>query len=234
MSALDYFKEVYGEIPKWVQAMYDYNPEMLDHYTSLRAEAFKTDVLTDKEKDILVAAVNAGRLYDRTMVGHTNAGTIKGATFEELIEYFLVAYLYGGFKSLEISLKAIAANLEMTDGIKVNIKHTYQSAEEILEDLIEWTPEKDHSFINKVLNALKNDEVVRDILLEAGHVSQERKYLTLVGMYITELRGKDAEQVMIEARNHGVTEAELADLGYIIILTAGIPTWFEISDHFKN
>ena len=31
-----------------------------------------------------------------------------------------------------------------------------------------------------------------------------------------------------KGKEAGVSEADLADLGYICILTAGIPTWFEL------
>ncbi|UUX35092.1 carboxymuconolactone decarboxylase family protein [Fundicoccus culcitae] len=234
MSAIDYFKEVYGQVPNWVQVMHDYNPKMLEYYTQFRSEAFKTDVLTDVEKDVLIAAVNAGKLYDRTMVAHTEAGTIKGLTFEELVEYFLVSYVYGGFKSLEISLKAIAAHLQLADGIKFEIKPTYQSVEEILEEIIKQTPTKNHSFLQKVLNGLNEGELVRDLIFEKGFVTKEKKYVAYVGMYITEMRGKDAEQAIVEAKANGVTDAELVDLGFVIIFTAGIPTWFELSDHLDT
>lgn len=233
MSAIEYFREVYGEVPNWVQVMYDYNPDMLEYYTQFRNVAFKDDVLTAAEKDILIAAMNAGKLYERTMIAHTEAGTRKGATFEEFVEYFLVAYVYGGYKSLEISLKALAANLKLSDDIDLEIKSSYTSAQEILEELIRQTPGKDHSFINKVLDGMRDKTLVRDIIFSDGHVSKARKYLAHVGMYTTEMRGKDAEQAIIEAREHGVTDAELADMGYIIIFTAGIPTWFELSDHLE-
>ena len=36
---------------------------------------------------------------------------------------------------------------------------------------------------------------------------------------------------MEQARTYGVSEAELAEVGYLCILTAGIPSWFELSDH---
>ena len=35
---------------------------------------------------------------------------------------------------------------------------------------------------------------------------------------------------MEAARANGVSEAQLADVGFICLLTAGIPAWFEASD----
>ena len=35
---------------------------------------------------------------------------------------------------------------------------------------------------------------------------------------------------MQKAREKGEQKGELADVGYVCILTAGIPAWFEISD----
>ncbi|WP_342599191.1 hypothetical protein MHB48_17685 [Psychrobacillus sp. FSL H8-0483] len=47
------------------------------------------------------------------------------------------------------------------------------------------------------------------------------------------MRGADAVSWIEKARAVGATEADLADVGYICILTAGIPSWFEISDSLK-
>ena len=37
MNGLAYFKEVYDEVPGWVQKMHDYNPAILDHYTGIHS-----------------------------------------------------------------------------------------------------------------------------------------------------------------------------------------------------
>lgn len=232
-EALEYFKKVYQEVPAWVQIMHDYNPKMLEYYTNIRSEAFKTAVLSDKEKDELIAAFNAGRLYDRSMVYHTQAALNKGSKLEDLIEYFLVAYLYKGTAALEMSLKAIAQYINDKEGINLEAASNYNSLEKIIEQIRNWTQNMELPIMENLLKNSDDPEKIRSIILSDGAVTKSRKHLALVGMYITELDGKGAGPFIEEARSNGVTEEELADLGYVIILTAGIPSWFEISDHLQ-
>jgi alkylhydroperoxidase/carboxymuconolactone decarboxylase family protein YurZ len=112
-KGLDYFKEVYDTVPGWVQKMHDYNPAMLEYYTDIRGEAFCDAVLSRKEKDVLIASMNAARLYPRSMVYHTKGAIDNGITISELVEYFLVAYLYNGTKSLKTSLEALSYALQL-------------------------------------------------------------------------------------------------------------------------
>lgn len=227
-EALEYFKKVYKDVPAWVQIMHDYNPNMLEYYTNIRSEAFKTAVLSDVEKDELIAAFNAGRLYDRSMVYHTQAALNKGSKLEDLVEYFLVAYVYKGQAALEHSLKAVAQYINDKEGDNKQPKAAYASLEEIIQELKEWTGAP---ILDKVLAHIDDP---KEVIMSAGSVSESRKYLAMVGMYITELDGPGAAPHVENARAHGVTEEELADLGYVIILTAGIPSWFELSDHLNK
>lgn len=224
-EALEYFKKVYKDVPAWVQIMHDYNPNMLEYYTNIRSEAFKSAVLSDVEKDELIAAFNAGRLYDRSMVYHTQAALNKGSKLEDLVEYFLVAYVYKGQAALEHALKAVAQYINDKEDDNKQPKTAYASLEEIIEQLKEWTGAP---ILDKVLAHIDDP---KEVIMSAGSVSESRKYLAMVGMYITELDGLGAAPHITNARTHGVTEEELADLGSIIILTAGIPSWFELSDH---
>ncbi len=227
-EALEYFRKVYKDVPAWVQIMHDYNPKMLEYYTNIRSEAFKSDVLSDIEKDELIAAFNAGRLYDRSMVYHTQAALNKGSKLEDLVEYFLVAYVYKGKEALEHSLLAVAQYINDKDGKNLEPAASYETLEDVVNQLKEWTGAP---ILDKVLANLEDPEAV---IMAAGSVSESRKYLALVGMYITELDGKGAGPHVENARQHGVTEEELADLGYVIILTSGIPSWFELSDHLNT
>jgi alkylhydroperoxidase/carboxymuconolactone decarboxylase family protein YurZ len=52
----------------------------------------------------------------------------------------------------------------------------------------------------------------------------------MTGIFITELKGKQVEKWMEAARENGASEEQLADVGFICLLTAGIPAWFEASD----
>ena len=64
-KGLAYFQQVYDEVPGWVQKMHDYSPVVLDHYTGLRGEIMQDGALSRKEKDVLLASMNAARLYPR-------------------------------------------------------------------------------------------------------------------------------------------------------------------------
>lgn len=204
-DGLSYFKQVYGEVPDWVKKMHSYSPKMLDYYTDFRGEAFKENALSKKEKDQFIASANAGRLYQRSMLYHTKAAVGNGSSVEELVEHFLVAYLYKGDEALRLAVQAIEYAAELTGQ---NAPHSPLRAEasavELLERIIAYLP--------------------------AGSVTSSKKNLNMVAQYITELDGKGAQPWIQKARDKKATEAELADVGYICILTAGIPAWFEISD----
>ncbi|SES37484.1 carboxymuconolactone decarboxylase family protein [Psychrobacillus sp. OK032] len=234
-KGLEYFKQVYDEVPGWVQKMHDYSPVVLDHYTELRGEIMQDGALSRKEKDVLLASMNAARLYARSMGYHTKGAIDFGSTIPELVEYFLVSYLYGGTAALKVSLEGLAYALELK-GLKVTqSQKDPESLEEIFETIITWLGSEDTSFIVDSLAIIQSGDKakIEEKLLGEGHVSTRMKHLNMVGNYITQLRGADAVPWIEKARAVGVTEAELADVGYICVLTAGIPAWFEISDSLK-
>ena len=233
-KGLAYFKEVYDEVPGWVQKMHDYSPVVLDHYTGLRGEIMQDGALSRKEKDVLLASMNAARLYARSMGYHTKGAIDFGSTIPELVEYFLVSYLYGGTDALKVSLEALSYALELKGKQVEQPEKDPETIEEIFQTMITWLGDEDTSFLVESLAIIqKGDKEIEEKLLGEGHVSTRMKHLNMVGNYITQLRGEDAVAWMEKARAVGATEAELADVGYICILTAGIPAWFEISDSLK-
>ncbi|WP_404331765.1 carboxymuconolactone decarboxylase family protein [Mesobacillus maritimus] len=233
-KGLAYFKEVYDTVPDWVQKMHDYNPTMLDTYTEIRGEAFRNTVLSRKEKDVLIASMNAARLYPRSMVYHTKGALDHGLTIPELAEYFLVSYLYNGVKSLKTSLEALSYALQLK-GVSVEQAHP-ETTDEVMETVLSWMGTEDKSFVEETLEVIKtgNKHAIEEKILQDGTVSTRLKHLNMVGNFIIQLRGQDAVPWIEKARQVGVSEADLADLGYICILTAGIPTWFELSDSLER
>ena len=234
-KGLAYFKEVYDEVPGWVQKMHDYSPVVLDHYTDLRGEIMQDGALSRKEKDVLLASMNAARLYARSMGYHTKGAIEFGTTIPELVEYFLVSYLYGGTAALKVSLEALAYALELKGKQMGQPEKDPETIEEIFETMIAWLGDEDTSFLETSLAVIQggDNEKIEETLLGEGHVSTRMKHLNMVGNYITQLRGADAIPWIEKARAVGVSEAELADVGYICVLTAGIPAWFEISDSLQ-
>ncbi len=234
-KGLQYFQKIYDVVPGWIQKMHDNSPEMLDYYTDIRGQAFKGAALTAKEKDVLVAVMNAGRLYSRSMLYHTKGAVTGGITLSELTEYFLVAYLYKGEEALRVSLEAIVYALElMGKNVQYSIKGS-ESIEDILNLVLQWTRDEELDYLNEVLELIKKKDLnkVEGKILQDGNVSAKLKNLALIGCFITELDGVGAKIWIERARELGTEEKELADLGYICILTAGIPAWFEISDSLK-
>lgn len=235
-KGLEYFKKVYDEVPAWIQIMHDYEPKMLDAYTEIRGEAFKTNYLTAVEKDEIIASVNAGRCYHRSMVLHTQAGIVKGSQLEHLLEYLLVSYVYKGIEALNVAVVSIQHYLKEVHDITYEIQE-YHHLIEVINDLLRVIPTENQEFLIKIKSELvesTSHHQTCEILMQAGSIPASRKQLCYVGMFLTELDGKQAEAEIIKARELGVTEEELADLGYIIILTAGIPSWFELSDHLNK
>ncbi|MBK5446931.1 carboxymuconolactone decarboxylase family protein [Peribacillus sp. TH24] len=234
-NGLAYFKEVYDTVPGWVQKMQDYNPKMLDTYTAIRGEAFSEGALSRKEKDVLIASMNAARLYPRSMVYHTKGAIDHGLTISELAEYFLVAYLYNGTASLRTSLEAFSYALQLKGTAVEQPQKDLETIEEVIQTIVKWMGDEDTRFIEETLECIKsgNKKEIQEKILGEGRVSTRLKHINMVGNFIIELKGKDAVPWIEKAREAGVLETDLADLGFICILTAGIPTWFELSDSLK-
>lgn len=231
-TGLEYFKKVYDVIPGWVQKMHDYNPEMLQHYTALRGAAMSDGALSVKEKDILLVGMNAARLYARSMVYHTKGSIDGGASLQELAEYLLVSYNYGGEKALQIGLQSFEYALELTKTDANKIPHGTDASgiarfygQFAQGDLSKaYFEQLANLFDGTDVNALKNK------LLETNSVTTQMKHILMTGIYTTTLNNKETNTWAQKAREVGVQEAQLAELGYACLLTAGIPAWFEISD----
>ncbi|RJS61924.1 carboxymuconolactone decarboxylase family protein [Bacillus sp. PK3_68] len=231
-KGLAYFKEVYDKVPGWVQKMHDYSPEALEHYTSLRGGIMNDSALTRKEKDILLVGMNAARLYERSMVYHTKGALDGGATIPELVEYLLVSYLYNGEKALKTATKSLEYALSLKGKEVPDFENNAQTAEELLNRMIQLMEDEDTQFAEEVLALIRSgeEEQLKEKIVSDAVVSRRMKHLLISGIYITELKGKEAGEWMEAARKQGASEAELADVGLICLLTAGIPAWFEASD----
>ncbi|MFC7364106.1 MULTISPECIES: carboxymuconolactone decarboxylase family protein [Bhargavaea] len=232
-EALEYFRKVYDTVPGWVQKMHDYSPEVLDTYTGIRGEIMQDGALSRKEKDVLIAGMNAARLYARSMVYHTKGAVDFGSSVPEIVEYFLTAYVYKGVPALQTAVEAVRYALELNGNTVPEAEG--KDAEEILREIIGWLDGEDTTYLEDVLSLVESGDqnAVERKILDSGLVPDRLKLLNMVGNHIVELDGKGAVQWMERARQAGATEAELADVGYICILTAGIPAWFELSDSLK-
>lgn len=234
-KALEYFKEVYDTVPGWVQKMHDYSPAVLDTYTGIRGEIMQDGALTRRDKDALIASMNAARLYRRSMVFHTKGAIDFGYSVPELAEFFLTAYLYKGDQAIQLSLEAISYALEII-GRPIQLPSPLpKSAGEGLELAISWLADEDTAYLEEVKTLIdaQDEEALHKKILDDGLISSRLKHLNMAGNFIVELNGEGASPWMEKARAAGASEADLADIGYICILTAGIPAWFELSDSLK-
>lgn len=232
-EALEYFRKVYDIVPGWVQKMHDYSPEVLDTYTGIRGEIMQDGALSRKEKDVLIAGMNAARLYARSMVYHTKGAVDFGSSVPEIVEYFLTAYLYKGVPALQTATEAVRYALELNG--KSVPEAEGKDAAGILREIIGWLDGEDTAYLEEVFALVESgdQDAVERKILDDGLVPARLKLLNMVGNHIVELDGKGAVPWMERARQAGASEAELADVGYICILTAGIPAWFELSDSLK-
>ncbi|USK67088.1 carboxymuconolactone decarboxylase family protein [Peribacillus frigoritolerans] len=231
-EGLLYFKEVYDVVPGWVQKMHGYSPNALDHYTNLRSNIMQEGALTKKEKDILLVGMNAARLYERSMVYHTKGAIDGGATLTELVEYLIVSYLYNGTKALKTGIKSLEYALELK-GIRYPEGSGHkETTEEILLYMIELLDDEETGFVSNVLKLVKSGDQnsLKDYILSDSAVSKRLKHILMTGIFITELKGKQVGEWMEAARLNGASEEQLAEVGLICLLTAGIPAWFEASD----
>lgn len=235
-KALDYFKEVYDEVPGWVQKMHDYSPAVLDTYTGIRGEIMQDGALSRQEKDALIASMNAARLYSRSMLFHTKGAIDFGYTTPELVEFFLTSYLYKGDAALKLALEAVSYALELQGKSAVQPAQAPELATDSLKLIIDWLDAEDTTYLEEILALLLsgNAEDVQARILQDGLLSSRLKHLNMAGNFIVELNGKGAGPWIEKARIAGASEADLADIGYICILTAGIPAWFELSDSLKT
>lgn len=226
-DGLDYFKKVYDEVPEWVQKMHDYKPEILNHYTALRGTAMEEGVLSVKIKDSLLVGINGARQYVRSMIYHTKGAIDGGTTLEELAEYLVVGYLVGGEKSLQVTLQSFEYAAELLRSEVPKISSDSPSVD-ILRLYAKYSTKP--SYFEKIAIAIEKNQNVEEIILASNTVSIKIKYLLLIGCYSVNLLNKEVVFWTEKAREKEVKEEELAELGFICLLTAGIPAWFEISD----
>jgi alkylhydroperoxidase/carboxymuconolactone decarboxylase family protein YurZ len=226
-DGLAYFKKVYDSVPGWVGKMHAYRPDALDHYTSLRRAIMSDGLLSSKEKDLLLVGINAARCYERSMIYHTKGAIDGGASIPELIEYLLVAYRYGGQKALQTGFQSVRYALSLKGLPKGHVLYIYE-LENVLRYFISILEDEDALYVSNILKA--PEELWDDLLLVRGVVSAKMKSLLMVGIHSTSLQGTEAGKWMDQARKNGATEGELAEIGLICLLTAGIPSWFEASD----
>ena len=231
-DGLAYFKAVYGTVPTWITAMHEHNPRMFKHYTDLRGEAFTAGALSSRDKDDLIMAVNVARLYAPSMLNHVKGMVAAGVSMAKFIEYFWVAYCYKGDAALLISTQALALALNLRG---LPVPPTLASANSVAEvlALYQTLTEAEHlPHLQQLIACYHAQEraALEQAVFYQGVLPSKIKLLAMLGNHIVELQAASAHSWLQQARAAGVSDGELADLGFVCLLTAGIPAWFESCD----
>lgn len=241
-DTLRFFERVYGEVPEWVQKMYQQNSGALEAYTALRCSVMEEGALSRKEKEWILVGVNAARRYERSMLYHTKGAMDAGSTPDELAEILLPCILSRGLPAWLEGYKALDYAQRYLDepvytGSKEDHEKDVPFISSVEEALAYYEGETSGSLPTWVQmmssyspGALQSYANLRQTSLSDGRVPRKAKELVLVGINLSERYPDGVSLHTRGARRAGATDGELAEVALTCVLTAGIPAWFEMSD----
>ncbi|MGC8567510.1 MAG: carboxymuconolactone decarboxylase family protein [Caldisphaera sp.] len=215
----------YGEYPDWAIMLKKYSQEIYFNYLDLRQNILKDGILTKKEKNLILVGVNAAKRYMPSMMGHTKIAILYGATPSEIAEVVLIGIISRGIPSWIVGKNAVSYAEQITK-VKVQLKGKKITEETEPSWLIELKA------ISKEIG--DNYSKLRIKLLQDGHVSHLLKELILAGINLVD--GYE-EGVRLHIKNSvklGATKQHLFELSTTLLLTAGIPVWFNILPFIKQ
>ena len=236
---LEYFSQVYDQIPDWVSKMHQYAPKALEYYTKLREEILVDGKVSKKDKELILVGINASRRYERSMLYHTKGAIDAGATVDEIADVIATCIISRGIPAWLTGIEAIkyAVN-ELAGPTSLNQKNERENRHfESIEDCLQYY-EQEFASTPDWVELLKqyNPDVLfrysnlRNTALSDHHVSRKLKELILVAINVCEHYKKGIEIHVNNARELGATDEEIAEVSLVGVLTAGIPAWFEGSE----
>jgi alkylhydroperoxidase/carboxymuconolactone decarboxylase family protein YurZ len=236
-NALEYFENVYGQVPEWASKMHQFSPAALDHYTALRNEILVKGKMQQKDKELILVGINAARRYERSMLYHTKGAIDAGATVEEIIEIISTCIISRGIPAWMTGVKAITYALEDLKGKYVNEPVHKEKGFTSVEECMNFFSNGSGNVPDWLsLLAKHNPDVLvqycslRKVVLKEQAVSRKLKELLLIGINVCERYKEGVELHVKGAKNFGATNEEIAEVSLVGLLTAGIPAWFEGSD----
>ena len=150
----------------------------------------------------------------------------------EFIGYFWVAYCCQGEQALLLSTQALALVLQLRGQTAPPALLLAQDVEAVLAQYQALTESDQLSHLNHTIACFHaNDRAaLEQAVFEQGLLPSKIKLLAMLGNYVVTLQAAQADTWLARARAAGVSDGELAELGFVCLLTAGIPAWFECCD----
>ncbi|WP_158599087.1 carboxymuconolactone decarboxylase family protein [Planococcus salinus] len=225
-------KTTQNPLSDWAQKMNAYSPKAWEHYRALQDEVLAAGALSRKDKELILVGINAARRYESGMLQHAENALKEGATVQEFVEVLSVCILSRGIPAWLEGIKAIEYAIEHSDETNASPQEKTEPQEAVAyfkqENnglLPEWARiMNDYSPVS-----LARYAALRQSELTDAAVSRKLKELVLVGINLAERYDKGVQLHINGARKEGATEQEIAEVGLISVLTAGIPAWFEVS-----
>jgi alkylhydroperoxidase/carboxymuconolactone decarboxylase family protein YurZ len=237
-NGLEFFKQVYGQVPEWVSKMHHFSPKALEYYTKLRGEILVDGKLSKKDKELILVGVNAARRYERSMIYHTKGAIESGATVDEIADIIATCIISRGIPAWLTGIKAIQYAIHDLQGkhseeIQEEKNLSFRSLEECLRYYEAETgrmPEWVHLLKEHNPDVLYQYSNLRNHVLTDRYASRKLKELVLVGINVCEMYKEGIQIHVNNAKKLGATDEEIAEVSLVGLLTAGIPAWFEGSD----
>ena len=242
-NGLEFFERVYGQVPDWVAKMHHFAPKALEYYTKLRGEILVDGALSKKEKELILVGINAARRYERSMIYHTKGALDSGATIAEIADVLATCIIsrgipawFTGVNAIEYAISYVGESMaaELNAAPPLDEESFFASLTDYNGYYEKETGGEIPNWV-KVLNqfnpsVLERYTDLRRTVLKDHVVTRKLKELVLVGINVAEMYPKGIELHTKGAKKCGATEAEIADVSLVALLTAGIPAWFEGSD----
>ena len=93
----------------WQELMAEYDPQFLTKYDELYMGVMKGEHLPEKYKQLILCAVAACMLNEKSLEVHTKKALETGAKPEELIEALEVSFFLGGVPAIYYAAKHVKA-----------------------------------------------------------------------------------------------------------------------------
>ena len=149
----------------------------------------------------------------------------------EFIEYFWVAYCYQSDQALLLSTQAVALVLQLRGQTVPPALLLAQDVGAVLTQYQVLTEPTQLSYFNHIIACYQaNDRaVLEQAVFEQGLLPSKIKLLAMLGNYVVNLQAAQANQRLTRARAAGVSDGELADLGFVCLLTAAYPLGLNVA-----